>query len=51
MFSIIDLRAISEGCDVEAVRIFGGTTMLECADVMNEVNKTIVEVMNDGKEA
>lgn len=39
MFSIIDLRAISEGCDVEAVRIFGGTTMLECADVMNEVNK------------
>lgn len=36
---LIDLRAISEGCDIEGVRTFGGAAMLECADVMNEVNK------------
>lgn len=39
MMELIDLRAISEGCDIEAVRTFGGAAMLECADVMNEVNK------------
>lgn len=39
MMELIDLRAISEGCDIEAVRMFGGAAMLECADVMNEINK------------
>lgn len=34
---LIDLRAISEGCDIDAVEMFGGDILMESAEALNEV--------------
>lgn len=56
MMELIDLRAISEGCDVDAVEMFGGEIMMENAAALNEVMKGTTDAIkvafsDDAKKA